>query len=99
MSHAKQTSNGGSTFASYEVKEEGEFPLRSYQHELESHMVAPGTVIAEECQPGNFTRILIPHPSTDPKDPLNWPSWLKHSALIVACFFVFLGTYASAGFS
>ena len=47
MSHAKQTSNGGSTFASYEVKEEGEFPLRTYQHELEAHMVAPGTVIAE----------------------------------------------------
>jgi hypothetical protein len=48
MSHAKQTSNGGSTFTSYEVKEEGgEFPLRTYQHELEAHMVAPGTVIAE----------------------------------------------------
>jgi Major Facilitator Superfamily len=95
--HQKQESNGSSF--GYEVKEEGEFPLRSYQHELESHMVAPGTVIAEECQPGNFTRILIPHPSADPQDPLNWPSWLKHSALIVACFFVFLGTYASSGFS
>jgi len=51
MSHQKQTSNGGSTFASYEVKEEGDYPLRSYQHELEAHMVAPGTVIAEGSHP------------------------------------------------
>jgi len=112
MSHTKQTSNGGSTFASYEVKEEGEYPLRSYQHELEAHMVAPGTVIAEgthtapllytdfiECQPGHFSRILIPQPSTDPCDPLNWPLWLKHTALVIACAFVFMGTYASSGFS
>lgn len=46
MSHQKQLSND-SSFVSYEVKEEGDFPLRSYSHELESHMVAPGTVIAE----------------------------------------------------
>jgi hypothetical protein len=46
MSHQKQDSNG-SSFASYEVKEEGNFPLRVYQHELEANMVAPGTVIAE----------------------------------------------------
>jgi hypothetical protein len=110
MSHQKQLSNG-SSFASYEVKEEGDFPLRSYSHELESHMVAPGTVIAErmhsyvniayliECSPGNFARILIPQPSTDPCDPLNWPSWLKHTALLIACAFVFLGTFASSGFS
>jgi len=46
MSHQKQMSNG-SSYISYEVKEEGDFPLRSYSHELEAHMVAPGTVIAE----------------------------------------------------
>lgn len=46
MSHNKQLSNG-SSFNSYEVKEEGDFPIRVYHHELESHMVAPGTVIAE----------------------------------------------------
>jgi len=46
MSHQKQVSNGsGSLASSSEVKEEG--PLRVYQHELEAHMVAPGTVIAE----------------------------------------------------
>ena len=46
MSHQKQLSNG-SSYISYEVKEEGDFPLRSHSHELEAHMVAPGTVIAE----------------------------------------------------
>lgn len=51
MSRQKQTSSGGTTFASYEVKEEGNYPLRSYQHELEAHMVAPGTVIAEGTHP------------------------------------------------
>jgi hypothetical protein len=50
MSHQKQLSNG-SSYLSYEVKEEGEFPLRSYAHELEAHMVAPGTVIAEGMHP------------------------------------------------
>jgi len=46
MSHQKQLSNG-SSYASYEVKEEGNFPPRSKSHELEAHMVAPGTVIVE----------------------------------------------------
>ena len=57
------------------------------------------SLISTECSPGNFTRILIPQPSTDPCDPLNWPSWLKHTALLISCAFVFFGTFASSGFS
>jgi len=94
--HVKQESNA-STLTSYEVKEEGE--PQFYVHRLEPRMAAPGTVILEECQYGNFKRFLIPQPSPDPLDPLNWPSWLKHSCLCVASAFVFLGTYTSAGFS
>jgi len=61
-------------------------------------MVAPGTVIADECQRDHFTRFLIPDPSFDPMDPLNWSARLRHSALLVRCVFLFFGTYSS-GFS
>jgi len=98
MSHQKQLSNG-SSFASYEVKEEGDFPLRSYSHELESHMVAPGTVIAEGINPLVVISNVQNVAPALCADPLNWPSWLKHTALCVACTFVFLGTYASSGFT
>ena len=97
MAHQKQDSNA-SALTSYEVKEEGE-PHLLYCHKLEPRMAAPGTVIVEECQFGNFKHYLVPQPSSDPLDPLNWPSWLKHSCLCVASFFVFLGTYTSSGFS
>ena len=37
-----------------------------------------------------FQTVLIPQPSDDPNDPLNWSWWKKHSILltIAACAFV-----------
>ncbi|KAL6250091.1 hypothetical protein RBB50_002392 [Rhinocladiella similis] len=33
--------------------------------------------------------ILVPQPSDDPHDPLNWPSWRKHAILFSTGFFAF----------
>ncbi|KIW20475.1 hypothetical protein PV08_01050 [Exophiala spinifera] len=33
--------------------------------------------------------VLVPQPSEDPHDPLNWPSWRKHAILLSTGFFAF----------
>ncbi|KAL8740152.1 MAG: hypothetical protein Q9190_007115 [Brigantiaea leucoxantha] len=40
--------------------------------------------------------ILIPQPSDDPNDPLNWSTVRKHIALFVISFTAFLPDYGSA---
>lgn len=40
--------------------------------------------------------VLIPQPSDDPCDPLNWPAWKKHLTLLVICIAGAMGDYASA---
>lgn len=39
---------------------------------------------------------LRPQPSDDPKDPLNWPTWLKLSTLLQVSFLAFLGPFTQA---
>lgn len=39
---------------------------------------------------------LIPQPSDDPKDPLNWSSWTKHIMLFIVALTAFLPDYGSA---
>jgi hypothetical protein len=40
--------------------------------------------------------VLIPQPSDDPRDPLNWPTWRKHVTLLVICIAGAMGDYGSA---
>lgn len=40
--------------------------------------------------------LLIPQPSDDPRDPLNWPAWRKHMTLLVICIAGAMGDYGSA---
>jgi hypothetical protein len=40
--------------------------------------------------------ILIPQPSDDPNDPLNWSWWKKHVVLIIISMTAFLPDYGSA---
>lgn len=40
--------------------------------------------------------ILVPQPSNDPNDPLNWSSFKKHLILSIVCFASFLPEYGSA---
>ena len=40
--------------------------------------------------------VLIPQPSDDPQDPLNWPSWKKTMILYIVSLTAFTGDYGSA---
>ncbi|GAA5982591.1 hypothetical protein JCM11641_002593 [Rhodosporidiobolus odoratus] len=39
--------------------------------------------------------ILVPQPSDDPRDPLNWSSWKKHSILVVLALAAWLSDFQS----
>ncbi|KAI0017930.1 major facilitator superfamily domain-containing protein [Xylariomycetidae sp. FL0641] len=41
--------------------------------------------------------ILIPTPSSDPNDPLNWPYWYKYYVTGLASWCIFLCTFCTAG--
>ena len=40
--------------------------------------------------------VLIPQPSEDPQDPLNWPAWKKAVILYIVSLTAFTGDYGSA---
>jgi hypothetical protein len=40
--------------------------------------------------------VLIPQPSDDPGDPLNWPSWKKSTVLYIVSLIAFTCDYGSA---
>ena len=40
---------------------------------------------------------LIPQPSDDVNDPLNWPKWRKSVAFLCVCFYAFLGSWIMGG--
>ncbi|GAA5976187.1 hypothetical protein JCM11641_001075 [Rhodosporidiobolus odoratus] len=39
--------------------------------------------------------VLVPQPSDDPRDPLNWPQWKKHTILLIVALAAFVGDYQS----
>ncbi|KAJ5912133.1 uncharacterized protein N7473_001436 [Penicillium subrubescens] len=41
--------------------------------------------------------ILVPTPSLDPKDPLNWPRWFKLYTAVAVCFAMILCNFLAAG--
>ncbi|KAJ5112669.1 hypothetical protein N7532_000714 [Penicillium argentinense] len=41
--------------------------------------------------------ILVPTPSSDPKDPLNWPRWFKLYTAVAVCFAMILCNFLAAG--
>jgi len=43
--------------------------------------------------------VLIPQPSNDINDPLNWPKWKKIVAFVTICFFSFLAGWVLGGIS
>jgi MFS family permease len=79
-----------------------------FQDHDESHLkrrhVVQGQVQAahlyrEDAQGKVIERLLVPRPTDDPKDPLTWSSWRKHTAFIIISFFVFLSNYSTASLS
>ncbi|ERS97464.1 MFS transporter [Sporothrix schenckii 1099-18] len=41
--------------------------------------------------------LLIPTPSDDPRDPLNWPRWYKNYVAGLSAWAIFLSTFSAAG--
>ncbi|GAA6020660.1 hypothetical protein JCM10207_007814 [Rhodosporidiobolus poonsookiae] len=39
--------------------------------------------------------VLVPQPSDDPRDPLNWPEWKKHTILLIVALAAFGGDFQS----
>lgn len=57
----------------------------------------PGTSLLEEADLDNHTHLkrgtgknehilLVPQPSNDPNDPLNWPIWQRDMVLLLYCY-------------
>ncbi|KAL6411958.1 hypothetical protein AUP68_04338 [Ilyonectria robusta] len=40
--------------------------------------------------------VLLPQPTEDPSDPLNWPSWKKHAILLTIAWGAFCADFTSA---
>lgn len=51
----------------------------------------PGTVRLELLKAGHDAEIiLLPRPTLDPNDPLNWPKWRKNLNFGLACFYALM---------
>ncbi|CAK1366123.1 putative MFS-type transporter [Cercospora beticola] len=55
----------------------------------------PGTVRLIEHE-NNDHIALIPPPTLNPADPLNWPRWRKYAVLLTMSFYALAGTFAQA---
>ena len=43
------------------------------------------------------TTVLIPQPSSDPNDPLNWPQRKKYGILVIISIITFLSDFGTTG--
>jgi hypothetical protein len=58
-------------------------------------------VHAQQVAHGSNTKhegelILVPQPSSDPADPLNWATWRKTTILVLMSLYAFIGNFTSA---
>ena len=63
----------------------------------ETESICNGTTVQSELKlatDGDI--ILIPQPSDNPNDPLNWSKFRKHLILLIICASAFLPDYGSA---
>ena len=77
-----------------------ELPLTNDIHEFEE---IEGYIIDTDAETHNKLKvagdghtILIPQPSDDPNDPLNWSKYKKHLILLIISASAFLPDYGSA---
>ncbi|KAF1816418.1 MFS general substrate transporter [Eremomyces bilateralis CBS 781.70] len=63
-------------------------------------LTPPGTTVLihreDQNREGGGHIVLVPDPSDDPADPLNWKWWSKVGLLICASFYAFVGNFTSA---
>jgi hypothetical protein len=71
-------------------------------HDTDVVLLDIGAAHLEKGDAGNLKlakdghTVLVPQPSEDPNDPLNWSSTRKHLLLAVVSFTAFLGDFGSA---
>lgn len=63
-------------------------------HVLDVHQIHTGSEDEKIAADGHT--VLIPQPSTDPNDPLNWPPLKKHVILFVISVVAFMPDFASS---
>ncbi|KAJ5814625.1 hypothetical protein N7474_006402 [Penicillium riverlandense] len=69
------------------------------EEETEHIEVAPKVVLAivdESVRGPGDGPVLIPQPTQDPNDPLNWTSFEKYLTCLTVCFFTILSTFNSS---
>ena len=69
--------------------------LHAIEQELNTEIL-PGTEVMADVgthhfvkSSGKSNRVLVPQPSEDPHDPLNWSTWWKTSAIVASSFVSF----------
>ncbi|KAI9830059.1 MAG: hypothetical protein M1819_005889 [Sarea resinae] len=74
-----------------EIERQNGQVLLAVDDEIDQDAVASGLKLAKD---GNI--ILIPQPTDDPQDPLNWSSFKKHMILLCVSFGAFAGDFGLA---
>lgn len=64
------------------------------EEHLRKTLNIPDSAIIKTAADGKT--VLIPQPSEDPQDPLNWPAWKKTLILYIVSLTAFTGDYGSA---
>ena len=64
------------------------------EEHLRKTLNIPDSAIIKTAADGKT--VLIPQPSEDPQDPLNWPAWKKTVILYIVSLTAFTGDYGSA---
>lgn len=60
-----------------------------------AHNISGGNVRLRDHQTGEI--ILVPTPSDDPNDPLNWPQWYKNAVAVLICCAMLMCNFLAAG--
>jgi MFS family permease len=66
-------------------------------HHIDDKALEAGHTQTDSSDSPSDEIVRFPRPSTDPADPLNWPSWRKVALLLTASTYAFVGNFASAG--
>lgn len=65
--------------------------LEDFEEDWSDPAWPPGTVRLELLKTGRDAQIiLLPRPTLDPNDPLNWPRWRKYLNFGLACFYALM---------
>lgn len=75
---------------------------KAQQGRMSSQTGKPETTLREDVAAAGLSKVyerhgrvdLIPMPSDDPQDPLNWPAWRKNTLLGLVAWHTLMGPFA-----